>query len=196
MERRADRDLPDVIKNRFRWSRTLPWFLLIIAGSSVAIFNYQKASSPVVASTLYALRTSPKARAYLGDEIYFQQRIPWISGEMNQMHGYIDINFMVKGTRNTARMRFTSRRPTARGVFETMEWSLETSDGRKLDLLEDATSDPFRGIHILSDEYYEDLENDFGVIPPPGGVHGEHGSAVVSANALTETRGFRQPTKR
>lgn len=199
MERRADRELPDVVKGRFRWSRTLPWFLLIIAGCSVAIFNYQKASSPVVASTLYALRTSPKARAYLGDEVYFQQRIPWIAGEMNQMRGRIDINFMVKGTRNSGRMRFTSHRPTARGVFETIEWSLETSDGRKLDLLEDVTNDPFRGIQILPEEYVEALVEDFGAVPPPGGLHGEHGSAVISANALEpmkETRGFRQPSKR
>ncbi|CAK7267587.1 cytochrome oxidase assembly protein 1 [Sporothrix epigloea] len=201
MERRADRDLPDVIKTRFRWSRTLPWFLLIVAGCSVAIFNYQKASSPVVASTLYALRTSPRARAYLGDEIYFQQRIPWIAGEMNQMRGRIDIHFAVKGTRNTGRMRFTSHRPTPRGVFETDEWTLETSDGRKIDLLEDVTHDPFRGIQLLPDDYVDSLEEDFGVVPPAGlhGAHGEHGSAVVSANALEpakETRGFRQPTRR
>ncbi|CAK7211572.1 cytochrome oxidase assembly protein 1 [Sporothrix eucalyptigena] len=199
MERRADRELPDVVKSRFRWSRTLPWFLLIVAGCSVAIFNYQKASSPVVASTLYALRTSPRARAYLGDEIYFQQRIPWIAGEMNQMRGRINIHFMVKGTRNTGRMRFTSHRPTPRGVFETIEWTLETSDGRKIDLLEDVTNDPFRGIQILPEEYTDALEEDFGIHPPPGGTHGEHGSAVISANALEpvkETRGFRQPTKR
>ncbi|CAK7263287.1 cytochrome oxidase assembly protein 1 [Sporothrix epigloea] len=201
MERRADRDLPDVIKTRFRWSRTLPWFLLIVAGCSVAIFNYQKASSPVVASTLYALRTSPRARAYLGDEIYFQQRIPWIAGEMNQMRGRIDIHFAVKGTRNTGRMRFTSHRPTPRGVFETIEWTLETTDGRKIDLLEDVTHDPFRGIQLLPDDYIDSLEEDFGVVPPAGlhGAHGEHGSDVVSANALEpvkETRGFRQPTRR
>ncbi|CAK7209335.1 cytochrome oxidase assembly protein 1 [Sporothrix curviconia] len=201
MERRADRELPDVVKSRFRWSRTLPWFLLIVAGCSVAIFNYQKSSSPVVASTLYALRTSPRARAYLGDEIYFQQRIPWIAGEMNQMRGRINIHFAVKGTRNTGRMRFTSHRPTPRGVFETIEWSLETSDGRKIDLLEDVTDDPFRGIQLLPDDYVDALEEDFNVVPPAGlhGSQGEHGSAVVSANVLEpvkETRGFRQPTKR
>ncbi|OAA61024.1 cytochrome c oxidase assembly protein [Niveomyces insectorum RCEF 264] len=208
MERRADRELPDVVKARFRWSRTLPWFFLIVAGCSVAIFNYQKASSPVVASTLYALRTSPRAREYLGDEIYFQQRIPWISGEMNQLHGRIDIVFGVKGTRNTARMRFASRRLTPRGVFETLEWSLEVvgEDGRtrKIDLLQDVPADPFRGIQVLTEDEEDALE-DLGLAPPPGGVRGEHGSAVVAANALVdvdpkesakETRGFRQANKR
>ncbi len=202
MERRADRELPDIAKSRFRWSRTLPWFLLIVAGASVAIFNYQKASSPVVASTLYALRTSPRARAFLGDEIYFQQRIPWIAGEMNQLHGRIDVHFMVKGTRNAARMRFTSHRPTPRGVFETLEWSLETADGRKIDLLEDITTDPFRGIQLLPDDYVDALEEDFGIVPAgTPTAPGDKGSAVVSANALADeppkdTRGFRQPSRR
>ncbi|KAL8318524.1 hypothetical protein RB597_005687 [Gaeumannomyces tritici] len=40
--------------------RTFPIFLAIIGACSVAIFNYQKMSNPVVASTLYALRVSPE----------------------------------------------------------------------------------------------------------------------------------------
>ncbi|KAI1136575.1 DUF1783-domain-containing protein [Hypoxylon sp. FL0543] len=145
MERRPDRELPNI--NGFRWSRTFPIFLAIIAASSVAIFNYQKLSSPVVASTLYALRTNPRAREYLGDEIYFKHQIPWISGEMNQLRGRIDVRFAVKGTRNTAVMRFASFRPTPKGVFETTEWSLETPDGTRIDLLDG--EDPFRAIASL-----------------------------------------------
>ena len=98
----------------------------------------------MVTATLYALRTSDKGRAHLGDEIYFAQQIPWISGEMNQLHGRIDIRFRVKGTRAHGVMHFASNRPTPRGVFETTEWSLETEDGKVIDLLEDG--DPFRGM--------------------------------------------------
>ncbi|KAI0013258.1 DUF1783-domain-containing protein [Xylariaceae sp. FL0662B] len=145
MERRPDRELPSA--EDFRWMRTLPIFLAIIAVSSVAIFNYQKLSSPVTASTLYALRTNSKAREYLGDEIYFKHQIPWISGEMNQLHGRINIRFSVKGTKNVGLMRFTSTRPTPKGMFETTEWSLETTDGRKIDLLDG--DDPFKPIASL-----------------------------------------------
>ncbi|KAK3314960.1 cytochrome oxidase assembly [Apodospora peruviana] len=145
MERRADRELPDIDTQRFRWARTLPIFALLIAAASVAIFNYQKSSSPVVSSTLYALRTSPKARDLLGENIYFEQQIPWISGEMNQLHGRINVSFRVKGTKSTGVMRFASTRPSPRGVFETLEWSLEMPDGRRTDLLEDE-GDPFKGI--------------------------------------------------
>lgn len=153
----------------FSWGRTLPIFVVLIAVSSLAIFNYQKSSSPVVSSTLYALRVSPKARELLGDEIYFKHQIPWISGEMNQLHGRISIYFKVKGTKDEAVMRFSSFRLSHKGLFETTEWSLEMPDGRKIDLLDGG--DPFRGI------VGSDLEPD------------EEELAAAAA-----TRGFRQST--
>lgn len=128
--------------------RSLPLFIAIIAIASVAIFNYQKMTSSVVSSTLYSLRTSDKARNILGNEIYFKDAIPWISGEMNQLRGRIDISFKVKGTKAEATMYFRSIRPTPKGVFETLEWSLETRDGKRVDLLED---DDFAPV-ILTEE--------------------------------------------
>lgn len=143
---------------RFRWYRTLPTFLAIVAACSVAIFNYQKLSSPVVSSTMYALRHSQKARDYLGDEIYFKNQIPWIGGEINQLHGRIDIKFKVKGTKDSGLMRFASNRPTPKGMFETTEWSLETTDGRHIDLLDGA--DPFSALRVGGDLDDLDAEED------------------------------------
>jgi len=114
MERRADRALPPIVSS-FRWARTLPIFFAIMTASTLAIFNYQKQSSSVVSSTLYALRTNPEARQVLGDEIYFASKVPWISGEINQLHGKIDISFWVKGTRAKGLMRFQSERKTRMG---------------------------------------------------------------------------------
>jgi len=176
MERRADRELPEVNKIS-KWTRTLPIFIGLVAVAAVAIFNYQKSSSPVVAGTLYALRTSPKAREALGDEIYFQEQIPWISGEMNQLQGRIDVSFKVKGTKDTGVMRFASNRPTSRGMFETTEWSLETSKGLKIDLLEDE-GDPFKGLVAGSAAAAAALEEE------------EEDQTPVGA-----TRGFRQMPK-
>lgn len=134
----------DIASTTFRWRRSLPLFAAVIIAAAAAIFNYQKSSSPIVAGTLYALRTNARARDLLGDEIYFANAIPLIRGEMNQLRGRINIRFGVKGMRGTAVMRFASFRPSARGVFETTEWSLETPDGRRVDLLEDG--DPLRSI--------------------------------------------------
>jgi len=109
MERRGDRQLPSVANAR-RWMRTIPVFIGIMILSSLAIFNYQKANSSIVSSTLYALRTNAQARQILGDEVYFASKVPWIWGEMNQLHGRIDIKFWVKGTQGKAMMRFHSER--------------------------------------------------------------------------------------
>ncbi|GAB7345421.1 hypothetical protein MBLNU457_3759t1 [Dothideomycetes sp. NU457] len=129
MERRGDRELPSIASSR-RWLRTLPVFGVIMVASTLAIFNYQKSNSSVVSSTLYALRTNQQARDILGDEVYFASKMPWISGELNQLHGRIDIQFWVKGTKGKALMRFQSVRKTRMGYFETTEWSLKTEDGR------------------------------------------------------------------
>merc|ERR1712225_165805 len=136
MARRADRELPDIPENGMKWVRTIPIFLVILISSTLGIFNYQKSSSSVVSSTMYALRTSPKAREYLGEEIYFKSQMPWIRGEMNMLHGKIDIHFAVKGSAESWTMRFKSHRLGRQGMFVTTEWSLETKDGRKIDLLD------------------------------------------------------------
>jgi cytochrome c oxidase assembly factor 1 len=167
MERRADRALPSLSSSK-RLLKTLPIFLGILTASCLAIFNYQKSSSSVVNSTLYALRTNPKAREILGDEIYFAHKIPWIWGEMNQLHGRIDIKFMVKGTKNTGEMRFKSIREKRLGYvcefpwsinsklmmlqFSTQEWSLETPDGGKIQLLDPNGRDPFRKAPMAEEE--------------------------------------------
>ena len=111
LERRADRELPPLPVSPFRrWATTLPIFFAIIAVSSAAIFNYQKSTSSVVSSTLYSLRTNEQARKLLGDEIYFRDRFPWIWGELNQLHGRINIGYGVKGTMGSGFMRFKSSR--------------------------------------------------------------------------------------
>ncbi|KAL7950911.1 cytochrome oxidase complex assembly protein 1 domain-containing protein [Trichoderma barbatum] len=153
MSRRADRELPDVGQVSHGWRRTMPLFLAVVAVCSVTIFNYQKSSSPIISSTLYALRTSPEANRLLGDEIYFKHQIPWISGEMNQVKGRIDISFSVRGSKAAGVMRFASHRPSSKSLFETTAWSLKLEDGTMVDLLDG--NDPFRG--LLGDEVEDDL---------------------------------------
>jgi cytochrome c oxidase assembly factor 1 len=119
MERRADRALPS-LSSPNRWLRTLPVFVAIMVGSTLAIFNYQKSNSSVVSSALYSLRTNDEARRILGDEVYFAQQLPWIWGSIDQVHGKIDVSFMVKGTKGKAMMRFTSVRKTRMGFVSIL----------------------------------------------------------------------------
>lgn len=110
LNRRSDRELPQISSPWLPWLRTFPIFVAIVTVSALGIFNYQKTSSSVVASTLYALRTSDVGRHELGDEIYFRDKWPWIWGELNQLKGRINIAFAVKGTKASGIMRFRCRR--------------------------------------------------------------------------------------
>lgn len=116
--------------------------------TTFAFFNYQKQESSVVTSTLYALRTNPLVREELGDEIYFASKYPWIKGEINQVHGRIDIKFWVKGTKRQGEARLRCKRKGRGGLYHTLEWSLTMEDGRRLELYDpngnaiDPFSDP------------------------------------------------------
>ena len=126
--------------------KTFPIFAIAMTVSVLVFFNYQKQESSVVTSTLYALRTNPLVREELGDEIYFASKYPWISGEINQVHGRIDISFNVKGTRRQGNVRLRCKRKGRGGLYSTQEWSLTMDDGRKLELYDpkgDAI-DPFQ----------------------------------------------------
>ncbi|OAK99705.1 DUF1783-domain-containing protein [Phaeosphaeriaceae sp. SRC1lsM3a] len=147
MERRPNRALPPVpplISPQVL--KTFPIFVLAMAITTLAFFNYQKQESSVVTSTLYALRTNPAVRDILGDEIYFASKYPWIKGEINQVHGKIDIRFWVKGTRREGEVRLRCKRRGRGGLYATQEWSLTMADGERLELYDprgDAI-DPFQ----------------------------------------------------
>ncbi|KAF2018125.1 DUF1783-domain-containing protein [Aaosphaeria arxii CBS 175.79] len=147
LERKPNRDLPPVppfIPTQVR--NTFPIFVLTIVVSALAFFNYQKQESSVVSSTLYALRTNAEVRDELGDEIYFASKYPWIKGEINQVHGRIDISFWVKGTKREGQVKLRCRRRGRAGYFVTQEYTLTMDDGRVLQLYdpEGNAVDPFQ----------------------------------------------------
>lgn len=115
LERRANRALPPPENPWGVWLRTFPLFVIVMTISALTLFNYEKSSSSVVNATLYALRHSEEGRRELGNEIYFRDKFPWIWGEMNQLHGRINICYGVKGTKASGLMRFRSTRATRMG---------------------------------------------------------------------------------
>lgn len=127
-------------------ARTFPLFVIAMIITTGAFFNYQKQESSVVTSTLYALRTNPAVREQLGDEIYFASKYPWIKGDINQVHGRIDIRFWVKGTRRQGEVRLRCRRNRRSGLYSTQEYSLTLDDGEKMELYDPNGNaiDPFQ----------------------------------------------------
>ncbi|CAA9964097.1 hypothetical protein CFE70_007255 [Pyrenophora teres f. teres 0-1] len=151
LERRPNRALPPIpplISPQVL--KTLPIFILAMSISLFAFFNYQKQESSVVTSTLYALRTNQLVRDELGDEIYFASKNPWIKGEINQLHGRIDVSFWVKGTKRAGEVKLRCRRRGRGGLYYTQEYSLTLEDGRKMELYDPQGNaiDPFQAIAV------------------------------------------------
>ncbi|KAK6517284.1 hypothetical protein TWF281_003944 [Arthrobotrys megalospora] len=115
LQRSANRELPDVTPKR-RYLIHIPIFLISMYIAANLLFNYQRSSSSVVSSTLYALRVNPDAREILGDEISFKAKtIPWIHGTMDQLHGKIDISYKVRGSKGEGTVHFLSVREGGEG---------------------------------------------------------------------------------
>lgn len=140
LQRIPDRPLPSnkSLSNTRRWVRTLPLFVIICTASALGIFNYQKVNSPIISATLYSLRTNPRVRDELGDEVYFASQWAWIWGPINLVQGNVDVSFRVKGKKAAGLCRFKAKRQGGRnGFFKTDEWSLTMDSGICLQLLEE-----------------------------------------------------------
>lgn len=114
--RAANRGPAGIRSSRNTVLMSIPIFVGGVTAAALAIFNYQKMTSPIVASTMYALRVHPAARAALGSNIQFRRYLPIIFGEMNQAHGRVDIHYTVQGDKNEGTMVFRAFRRTRMGI--------------------------------------------------------------------------------
>jgi cytochrome c oxidase assembly factor 1 len=136
----VERELPDPFKDRNRNRIQFVSFWILMGVSAVLIFNYEKTTSPIVTTTLHFLRRSQIIREVLGDKIDFSSFFPWISGELNQVKGVVNIKFEVSGTKKSGIVRLVADRENKNQDFLIHEWSL-TVDDKTYDLFDDKTVD-------------------------------------------------------
>lgn len=136
----VERELPDPLKDQWKNRFQFVGFWVLMGVSAILIFNYEKTTSPIVTTTLHFLRSSDKIRDILGSNIDFGTMFPWISGELNQVKGAVNITFNVKGSKNNGVVRLVADRKNKNEDFLIHEWTL-TVDGEKFDLFEDDTVD-------------------------------------------------------
>ncbi|KAH3661802.1 hypothetical protein OGAPHI_005980 [Ogataea philodendri] len=129
--------LPDPFAAPRRNRRTFIAFCVVMGVSLLAIFNYEKVSSPIMNATMYFLRRSKVAREKLGKSITFEGNVPWIKGELNTMKGNVDIQVRVAGDSAGALMKLKASRSNRGESFQIAEWQLLLDDGSVLDLLKD-----------------------------------------------------------
>ncbi|KAG4305349.1 hypothetical protein PORY_001519 [Pneumocystis oryctolagi] len=90
-------------------------------------FNHQRFISPVVSYLIYQLKCSPIAQSYLGENIDFTCKWPWISGEINYLKGRIDLSFRVGGSQyieDRATVKFKSVRKSSNSEWITLVWAI------------------------------------------------------------------------
>ncbi|KAJ1680002.1 cytochrome oxidase assembly protein 1 [Spiromyces aspiralis] len=79
-------------------------------GTTLA-FNYQRFTSSAVTTILFSARHNPEIQKVFGNYLNFTSIFPWISGEVSNLQGIVDVSFRVKGDNGaTGQLVFLSRR--------------------------------------------------------------------------------------
>ncbi|CAD6585787.1 MAG: hypothetical protein CYPHOPRED_003195 [Cyphobasidiales sp. Tagirdzhanova-0007] len=112
------------------------WSLFVMWAMSA-----EKASSSVMRTITFNLRSSPLVKEALGEGIRprpFLAGEPWVHGKVNTVQGIVDIHFRVEtpdGRKGT--VYFVSERPNKAGRFETKEFKLLVDGSQQsIDLLQ------------------------------------------------------------
>ncbi|KAJ2393972.1 cytochrome oxidase assembly protein 1 [Coemansia sp. RSA 2559] len=103
---------------------------------SVIAFNYQQMTSTPVTAALFTARHNKEVREAFGSQLNFTSAFPWISGDISHLKGVVDVEFDVVGTKGvTGHLVLKSRRLSSsqNGEWKTIEFYVETPDGRKID---------------------------------------------------------------
>lgn len=130
-------ELPDPFAESRKVKLQFAGFMTLVTIGFFAIVNYEKLSSPIIGSTLHFLRRSEKVQGLLGKNIDFTSIFPWISGEMNQVKGKINISFKIAGDNGKIGIvKLVADRPNKSAPLTVHEWSV-TVDGVKCDILSD-----------------------------------------------------------
>ncbi|KTW26749.1 hypothetical protein T552_02753 [Pneumocystis carinii B80] len=120
--------------------------IYVIAGITIwglvlgVSFNYQRYCSPVISYLMYQLKRSPTAEIYLGKNINFSSKLPWIHGRINHVKGRIDISFRVSGSEDSAIVKFKSVRKEKSTDWVVLEWTVSPNKNcKEISLLDELT---------------------------------------------------------
>ncbi|EMR09119.1 hypothetical protein PNEG_02462 [Pneumocystis murina B123] len=123
-------------QNTYSWPNTLSRkrkIVYVISGITIwafvlgVSFNYQRYCSPVISYLMYELKRSPTVETYLGKNIDFSSKWPWIYGKINNVKGHINISFRVSGSKDSAIVKFKSVRKEKGVDWVTLEWTISPS---------------------------------------------------------------------
>ncbi|KAF8802872.1 DUF1783-domain-containing protein [Phlegmacium glaucopus] len=128
------RELPTA---KSRWPVALG--VLIVGGSAWAAFityvrNDEKLSSSVFRSILRAVKADPQLHGVLGEVIrpqpeWWLNGDPYVSGQIGQLQGNIDVSFRIRGSKGSGTLYFTSIRKEKGAPYTVLRFRVICDDG-------------------------------------------------------------------
>ncbi|KAF8633086.1 hypothetical protein AX17_004681 [Amanita inopinata Kibby_2008] len=99
--------------------------------------NQEKLSSSVFRSIMRAVRGDSQVREVLGEAIrpqpeWWLNGDPYITGQIGQLQGNIDVSFRIRGSKGSGTVYFTSIRREKGRPFTTLRFKVICDDGRVL----------------------------------------------------------------
>ncbi|PFH45944.1 hypothetical protein AMATHDRAFT_157173 [Amanita thiersii Skay4041] len=96
--------------------------------------NSEKIASSVFRSIVRAVREDPQAKEVLGEAIrpqpeWWLNGDPYVTGQIGQLQGNIDVSFRIRGTKGSGTVYFTSIRKEKGRPFTTLRFKVICDDG-------------------------------------------------------------------
>lgn len=136
-----DRPLPDVLGNRKQQRIYFGMFCGVMALSFFGIIKYEAANSPIVTSTLAALRRSKLCLQYVGPNVRFASSMPWVSGSAGIAKPVVDFSYKIVGDDGSATVRFRATKVPGEQRYVVENWSITpcqgSMQGQVVDLVEE-----------------------------------------------------------
>lgn len=137
----VNRPLPDVMGQRNKQRKYFAMFCGVMALSLFGMVKYEAANSPIVTSTLAALRRSQLCEEAVGPNVHFTSSMPWISGSAGIAKDVVDFSYSVAGDNGTATVRFRAVKVPFELRYVVENWSITPNQGpmkgQMLDLIDE-----------------------------------------------------------
>lgn len=129
IKKTVDKPLPDVLGKQRQSRRYFLTFCGLMALSLAGMVKYEAANSPIVTSTLQALRRSPLTLEALGPNIRFCSSMPWISGNSGIAKEVVDFSYEAQGDLASATVRFRAVKVPYELRYNMEKWSITPHEG-------------------------------------------------------------------
>lgn len=104
-------------------------FCGVMALSLFGMVKYEAANSPIVSSTLAALRRSKLCLDCVGPNVRFASTMPWVTGSAGIAKEVVDFSYKIVGDNGSATVRFRATKVRGELRYVVENWSITPNQG-------------------------------------------------------------------